>query len=95
MNGHFETGGIYPLSTVPAEGYGSDPLSRSGKVILSHVNGKHVKFENDGFSLIDDREDASKFADHSAASIAAANLIEKIKAKHGDAISTNSSNVPA
>lgn len=76
MNAHFERNGIYPLSAVPAEGYGSDPITRSGKVILSHVNGKHVKLEPAGYSLVEDRTDATKFDDHSVASIAAGKLIQ-------------------
>ena len=88
MNAHFETNGIYPLSTVPAEGYGSDPLTRSGDVILSHVNGKHVKLNNDanvvvegnGYVLVADRKDATKFENHSCASLAASKLIEEERA---------------
>lgn len=80
MNAHFERNGIYPLSTVPAEGYGSDPLTRSGKVILSHVNGKHVKLDGEGYVLVEDRKDATKFDDHALASTAAAKLIEAERA---------------
>lgn len=84
MNGHFETNGIYPLSTQPAEGYGSDPLARGGKVIISHVNGKHLQLNDSeqGYTLVESREGATKFDDHSIASLEAAKLITKAREAH-------------
>ena len=80
MNGHFETSGTYPLSTIPAEGYGSDPLTRSGKVVIKHVNGRHIKLDGEDYSLVEDRNEATKFADHSAASLVAGRLVNKARA---------------
>ena len=34
MNGHFQQDTLYPLSTEPAEGYGADPLTRTGEAII-------------------------------------------------------------
>jgi hypothetical protein len=48
MNGHFETSGIYPLSTIPVEGYGSSPAERTGKIVITHVNGKFIKVKPEG-----------------------------------------------
>lgn len=84
MNGHFETNGIYPLSTQPAEGYGSDPLVRGGKVIISHANGKHLQINDSeqGYTLVESREGATKFDDHSIANLEAGKLIAKARAAH-------------
>ena len=86
MNGHFETSGIYPLSVTPAEGYGSDPLTRSGKQVLAHVNGKHVRIDDAAagtFTLVD-REEATKFDDINIASAGAFDLITKARAAHAE-----------
>ena len=84
MNGHFEQSGIYPLSTQPAEGYGTDPLTREGKVIISHINGKHLQLNDSeqGYTLVESRESATKFDDHSIASLEAAKLIAKAREAH-------------
>ncbi len=85
MNGHFESNGIYPLSVTPAEGYGTDPLTRTGKQIISHVDGRHVRVDDAEvgiFTLVDDRKDASRFDDINVASAAALDLITKVRAAH-------------
>lgn len=79
MNAHFERNGTYPLSSVPAEGYGSDPLTRSGKVILSHINGRYIKLDGDGYMLVEERGEATKFDDHSSASLAAGRLVDRAR----------------
>lgn len=81
MNGHFETNGIYPLSTEPAEGYSGDPLERSGKVVITHTNRKFVKLNESeqGYEFVESRTDATKFADYSEASLVAAKLLEKAR----------------
>ena len=87
MNGHFVTNGIYPLSVTPAEGYGSDPLTRTGKQILSHVNGKHVRVDDaeaGTFTLVEDRKDATRFDDLNVASTSALDLITKARTKHAE-----------
>ena len=78
MNGHFETSGIYPLSTEPAEGYNGDPLERSGKVVITHTNRKFVKLNESaqGYEFVESRTDATQFADYSEASLAATKMIE-------------------
>ena len=82
MNGHFETGGIYPLSTEPAEGYGSDPLTRTGKVILTNaLNGKFVVVTADGYEHTIVRADATKFDNHAEASLKAAKLVAEARDK--------------
>ena len=84
MNGHFETSGIYPLSTQPAEGYGSDPTTRKGLKIIAHVNGKFVKLENTdtGFTLVSDRAEASTFEDDTVANLEAAKLLKIARDNH-------------
>ena len=79
MNGKFETSGIYPLSTEPAEGYGVDPATRNGEVVITHTNRKFVKLTDDGHDFVEHRGDATRFPDHSAASLAAAKLIERVR----------------
>lgn len=84
MNGHFETNGIYPLSTQPAEGYGSDPTTRKGKVILGHVNGKFVKLDDTeaGHTIVVNRAEATQFEDDTVASLEAAKLLTKAREAH-------------
>lgn len=84
MNGHFETSGIYPLSVVPAEGYGTDPKTRSGKQILGHVNGKYLQVNDspEGFTLVEGVTGATKFDDINTASTEAAKLISKARENH-------------
>jgi hypothetical protein len=82
MNAHFERGGTYPLSSEPAEGYGTDPLTRSGKVILTNaLNRKHVIVTDDGYELTSDRKEATRFDNHSEAAVKAAELIKVAKEK--------------
>jgi hypothetical protein len=83
MNGRFETSGIFPLSVEPAEGYGSDPLTRSGKIVITHTNRKFVKVVEGGHTFVEDRKDASRFDNYSKASLAAADLIEQESRKRG------------
>jgi hypothetical protein len=80
MRGTPDVGGIFPLSTVPVEGYGSDPVERTGKVVITHVNGKFVKLNDGGHAFVENAIDATQFNDHSEASLAAANLLEKAAA---------------
>lgn len=84
MNGHFETNGIYPLSTEPAEGYGTDPTTRSGKKILAHVNGKFVKLDDTeaGYTIVVNRAEATQFEDDTVASLAATKLIQTAREAH-------------
>lgn len=81
MNGHFETNGIYPLSTIPVEGYNSDPSERTGKVVITHVNGKFIKVkEGGGHEFVEKAVDSTQYNSHAEASIAAAKLLEHAKA---------------
>lgn len=85
MNGHYETNGLYPLSVAPAEGYGTDPLTRTGEQILSHVSGRHIRVDNTDtgeFTLVEDRKEATKFENHDEACASALALLNKAKAKH-------------
>ena len=81
MNGHFETSGIYPLSTIPVEGYGASPEERTGKIVITHVNGKFIKSTDDGHTFVEKATDADQFNDHAEASKAAAEFIAKAQAK--------------
>ena len=80
MRGTPDVGGIYPLSTIPVEGYGSDPVERTGKVVITHTNGKFIKLNEGGHAFVEDAYNATQFNDHSEASIAAARLLEKAAA---------------
>lgn len=81
MNPHFERNGIYPLSTRPVEGYGGDPATRSGKIVITHTNHKFIKVTDDGYEFVTDAKDATQFDDHGAASIKAGKLIAEAQAK--------------
>ena len=83
MRGTPDVGGIYPLSTSPAEGYNSDPADRTGKVVITHVNGLHVMLDDnsDGYSLVAKLDEASQFDSHAEASLVAAELIAKATAR--------------
>lgn len=82
MNAHFETGSNYPLSSEPTEGYGADPLTRTGKVILTNaLNGKHIRVTEDGCEHVADRKDATQFNDHSEAAVKAGQLVTEAKAR--------------
>ena len=81
MRGTPDVGGIYPLSTQPVEGYGSDPATRTGKIVIAHINGKFVKTTEDGYELVEEAHQGDQFNDHAEASFAAAKLIEKAQAK--------------
>jgi len=83
MNGRFETNGIWPLSLEPAEGYGSDPLARSGEVVITHTNRKFIKLDKHGHTFVADRSAATRFDNYSRASLVAADLIEQEKSKRG------------
>lgn len=83
MNGKFETSGIFPLSVEPAEGYGVDPITRSGKVVITHTNRKFIKVLNDGHQFVSDRSKATLFDNYTLASLAAADLIEREKRTRG------------
>lgn len=86
MNAHFERNGIYPLSTRPAEGYGSDPATRSGKVVITHTNHKFIKVTDDGYEFVADAKDATQFDDHAEASIKAGKLIEHARANRTEVV---------
>ena len=80
--GPIETNTNYPLSTEPAEGYGTDPQTRSGKVILTNaLNRKFVIVTDGGHEHTSQRELATRFNDHSEASLKAAELVTAAKAK--------------
>ena len=83
MRGTSDVGGIYPLSVEPAEGYGSDPATRSGQVVITHTNRKFIKIVESGHVFVEDRKDASCFDNYSRASLVAADLIEQEKSKRG------------
>lgn len=83
MNGRFETSGIYPLSVEPAEGYGSDPTTRKGQVVIIHTNRKFIKIVEGGHVLVADRSEASRFDNFSRASLVAAELIKQESRKRG------------
>ena len=83
MNGRFETSGIYPLSVEPAEGYGSDPTTRSGQVVITHTNRKFIKIVEGGHTFVAERSEASRFDNYSRASLVAADLIEQESRKRG------------
>ena len=81
MNGHFQQDTLYPLSTEPAEGYGADPLTRTGEAIIVHAAArKFVSIIPGGLQLVSDRKDATRFKDYSAASIKAGKLKEAARA---------------
>ena len=76
MNAHFERSGIYPLSTIPVEGYNSDPSERTGKIVITHVNGKFIKVKDDGgHEFVKKAHEATQYNDHAEASLAAAKLL--------------------
>ena len=80
MNGHFETNGIYPLSTIPLEGYGSDPATRSGKVVITHLNRKFIKvLPEGGHELVEKASDATSYDNHADASLAAVKVLQYAK----------------
>ena len=81
MRGTPDVGGIYPLSTVPVEGYGASPEERTGKIVITHVNGKFIKGTEDGHEFVEKAIDADQFNDHAEASKAAAEFIAKAQAK--------------
>lgn len=79
--GPIEHNATYPLSSEPAEGYGTSPETRTGKVILTNAtNGKHVRLTEDGFEHVTDRLEATQFNGHSEAAIKAAELVAAAKA---------------
>lgn len=81
MNGNFQTDGIYPFSTEPAEGYGSDPLSRKGGAVITHVPSRQfVSIIPGGLKLVETRAEATQFKDYSEASIRAGELKEAERA---------------
>lgn len=76
MHAKPEFGGTYPLSPEPLEGYGSTPKDRSGKYIISHINGGFVKQGQVELVLVvSDRKDATVYPDASAAAIAAGKIV--------------------
>lgn len=81
MRGTPDVGGIYPLSTVPVEGYGVSPEERTGKIVITHVNGKFIKGTEDGHEFVEKAHEATQYNDHAEASLAAAKLIAKAQAK--------------
>jgi hypothetical protein len=82
MNAHFETNGIFPLSTVPLESYNSDPASRGGNVVIIHLNRKFIKvLPEGGHELVEKASDATQFDNHTDASLAAAGVLDYAK-KH-------------
>lgn len=84
MQAHFETSGIYPLSVEPAEGYGSDPLTRTGEVVITHTNRKFIKLDKHGHTFVTDRNSATRFKGYAEATQAATDLIEQEKAKRAE-----------
>lgn len=79
MNGKFEQSGTYPLTSCPFEGWASETATRSGKVVIGHVDGKRfiqVVDAEPGFLFVTDRIKATQFDDHAAASLKAAELIK-------------------
>jgi len=79
MRGNSDRDNLFPLTTIPFEGYGSDPLERAGKVVIGHVDGKRFIQLNDspeGYVFVADRIKATQFDDHSEASLKAAELIK-------------------
>ena len=81
MRGTPDVGGIYPLSTVCLEGWNSPPEERTGKIVITHVNGKFIKGTEDGHEFVEKAYDADQYADHAEASKAAAEFIAKAQAK--------------
>lgn len=81
MRGTPDVGGIYPLSTVCLEGWNSSPEERTGKIVITHVNGKFIKSTDDGHTFVEKAIDADQFNDHAEASKAAAEFIAKAQAK--------------
>ena len=80
--GEIEANKNYPLSSQPAEGYGSDPAERSGKVILSNtLNGKHIIVTEHGYSFTADRKEATQFDSFAEADLKAAELVSAAKTK--------------
>jgi len=73
MHAKPEFGSTYPLSPEPLEDYGSTPKDRSGKYIISHINGGFVK--QGQVELVSDRKDATVYPDASAAAIAAGKIV--------------------
>lgn len=73
MHAKPEFGGTYPLSPEPLEGYGNSPKDRSGKYIISHINGGFVK--QGQIEMVSDRKDATAYPDASAAAIAAGKIV--------------------
>ena len=83
--GPIETNANYPLSSEPAEGYGGDPLTRTGKVILTNaLNGKHIRVTEGGYEHVADRKDATQFNDHSEAAVKAGQLVTAAKAARAE-----------
>jgi predicted DNA-binding WGR domain protein len=83
MRGTPDVGGIFPLSVEPAEGYGVDPLTRSGKTVITHTNRKFIQVLDDGHRFVSDRKEATHFDNYAQASLTAANLIEQEERKRG------------
>jgi hypothetical protein len=81
MRGTPDVGGIYPLSTIPVEGYGASPEERTGKIVITHVNGKFIKSTDDGHTFVEKAHEATQYNDHAEASLAAAKLIAKAQGK--------------
>jgi len=80
--GEIQAGSTYPLSSEPAEGYGSNPVGRNGKVILTNaLNGKHIIVTEDGYRFTADRKAATQFDSHAEAAIKAAELVSAAKAR--------------
>lgn len=83
MRGTPDVGGIFPLSVEPAEGYGVDPLTRSGKTVITHTNRKFIQVLDNGHRFVSDRSKATLFDNYTLASLAAADLIEREKRTRG------------
>lgn len=81
MRGTPDVGGIYPLSTIPVEGYSASPEERTGKIVIAHINGKFIKGTEDGHEFVEKATDADQFNDHAEAAKAAAEFIAKAQAK--------------
>ena len=65
----------------PPRAYGASPEERTGKIVITHVNGKFIKGTEDGHEFVENAYDADQYNDHAEASLAAAKLIAKAQAK--------------
>ena len=72
---------LQPETLALHAGYSSDPTERTGKIVITHVNGKFIRGTEDGHEFVENAYDADQFNDHAEASKAAAEFIAKAQAK--------------